>query len=37
MVDLGVTFGEDAMPGVEVVMPIRPSSSSGARICSAWC
>ncbi len=31
MVDLGVTFGDEATPGVDVIMPDPPSSRSGAR------
>ena len=37
MVDLGITFGDETTPGIEVFMPDRPSSSNGARICSASC
>ena len=31
MVDLGIAFGDDTMPGIEVVMPDPPSSRSGRR------
>jgi hypothetical protein len=35
MVDLGIAFGDDTMPGVEVVMPDPPSSRSAQATSSA--
>ena len=37
MVDLGVTFADERLPGIDVLMPDPPSSRSGATSWPAWC
>jgi len=37
MVDCGISFADDTLPGVDIIMPIRPSSPSARRISTACC